>query len=152
MGKDIIKREQGRPTKYKPEYDEKSRKLCLLGATDRQMADFFGVDERTINRWKHDFPSFCQSIKTAKIEADSDVAKSLFDSAMDGNTTAQIFWLKNRQPLYWRDKQEIITTKDWELGLAEIVRIVSEEVKDPETIQRIAGRFEASFEVREETS
>jgi hypothetical protein len=42
----------GRPEKYRPEYAEQARKLCQLGFTDEGLANFFGVDERTINRWK----------------------------------------------------------------------------------------------------
>ena len=45
---------RGRPTKYKAEYAEQARKLCLLGATDMEMADFFEVSEFTINKWKKD--------------------------------------------------------------------------------------------------
>jgi hypothetical protein len=33
--------ERGRPTKYKEEYNEQAYKLCLLGATDKELADFF---------------------------------------------------------------------------------------------------------------
>jgi hypothetical protein len=121
-----------RPTNYRKEYAEQARKLCLLGYTDRQLADFFNVNERTINRWKIDHPEFCQSIKDGKEFADIDVVDSLYKRAIgieyeeielktDGknkskrvvkklippDTTAQIFWLKNRQPQKWRDKQEI---------------------------------------------
>lgn len=34
---------KGRPSGYKPEYAEQARKLCLLGATDQEIADFFEV-------------------------------------------------------------------------------------------------------------
>lgn len=34
----------GRPTKYKKEYDDQAFKLCLLGATDKEIADFFEVN------------------------------------------------------------------------------------------------------------
>lgn len=120
-----------RPTDYRKEYAEQARKLCLLGYTDKQLADFFNVNERTINRWKIDHPEFCQSIKKGKEVADIEVIESLYKRAVgfeydemelktDGNakskrvikklvipdTTAQIFWLKNRQPEMWRDKQE----------------------------------------------
>lgn len=120
-----------RPTDYRKEYAEQARKLCLLGYTDKQLADFFNVNERTINRWKKDYPEFCQSIKKGKEVADIEVIESLYKRAVgfeydetelktDGNakskrvikklvvpdTTAQIFWLKNRQPEMWRDKQE----------------------------------------------
>ena len=125
------KRPVGRPSKYKSEYAEQARKLCLLGATDTDMADFFDVDEATINRWKLDFPEFCESLKKGKMFADANVADRLYQRAMgyeapdvdirviDGeivetptakyyppDTPAAIFWLKNRQRGKWRDKVE----------------------------------------------
>ena len=56
----------GRPTKYKEEYNEQAYKLCLLGHTDAEMAEFFEVDVSTIHRWKIDYPEFCDSIKRVK--------------------------------------------------------------------------------------
>ncbi|NUF49512.1 terminase [Gilliamella sp. ESL0250] len=121
-----------RPTNYREEYAEQARKLCLLGYTDKQLADFFNVSEQTINTWKTKHPQFLESIKKGKEIADVDVVESLYKRAIgieyeevelktDGknkskrvikklippDTTAQIFWLKNRQPHKWRDKQEI---------------------------------------------
>jgi hypothetical protein len=121
----------GRPSSYRPEFAEQAEKLCRLGATDAEMADFFGVDERTINRWKSDHPEFCQSLKAGKLEADANVANRLYQRAMGyshaavkiavsptgehhqvpytehyaPDTTAAIFWLKNRRPDQWREKQ-----------------------------------------------
>jgi len=46
------KQKEGRPTKYLSEYNEQVEKLCKLGATDKQLADFFNVTEKTINNWK----------------------------------------------------------------------------------------------------
>jgi len=71
----------GRPPKYKAEYDEQAYKLCLLGATDEELGNFFEVDERTINRWKKTHPKFCQSLKKGKVVADAEVAESLFKRA-----------------------------------------------------------------------
>lgn len=123
----------GRPTLYKPEYDEQARKLCLLGATDQEMADFFGVEVRTVYRWKNEHESFCQSLKAGKEVADERVERSLYQKAIGyeqdavkifmpsgaeapvyanyreklaPDTTAAIFWLKNRRPDLWRDKQQ----------------------------------------------
>ena len=121
-----------RPTDYRQEYAQQARKLCLLGFTDKQLAVFFGVNESTINRWKDKYPEFCKSIKSGKVVADAQVAESLFKRATgmeveevevrgDGDnetkrvtkkrippdTTAQIFWLKNRQPELWRDKPTV---------------------------------------------
>lgn len=125
------KREPGRPSKYKPEFVEQAAKLCTLGATDADLASFFAVDVATINRWKTDFPEFCDSIKRAKVDLDQEVERSLFFRAKgyshpsvkilqyEGSpvevpytehyppdTGACIFWLKNRQPAKWRDKVE----------------------------------------------
>lgn len=120
--------ENGRPTKYRKEYDEQARKLCLLGYTDVQLADFFGVAESTIHKWKLDFPSFSESLKAGKECADAELAQTLYDRAKGGkrivkqkisdgvvfdleeelppDTTALIFWLKNRQPHLWRNNPD----------------------------------------------
>ncbi|AYP69033.1 hypothetical protein [Acinetobacter phage vB_AbaM_IME512] len=122
--------EVGRPTKYKEEYNEQAYKLCLLGHTDEELAQFFEVDVSTIHRWKHDHPDFCDSIKKGKEIADGNVVASLYHRAIgyqapdidikmyEGeiietpyikhyppDATSAIFWLKNRQPKKWRDKQ-----------------------------------------------
>lgn len=124
----------GRPTRYRREFAEQARKLCLLGATDRDLAAFFGVEERTVNRWKTAHPEFCQSIRAGKDLADAEVADRLYQRAMgyshgavkifgDPKTgesmeveyekhyppdaTAARFWLTNRQPERWRNKQDV---------------------------------------------
>jgi transposase-like protein len=81
-------------------------KLCLLGQTDAELADSFGVSESTLNLWKKTHEDFSESIKKGKSPADADVAKSLYDKALAGDVTAQIFWLKNRKSSAWRDKRE----------------------------------------------
>lgn len=122
----------GRPSKFKPEFVDQARKLGELGATDREIADFFEVDERTIHRWKLDFPEFCQSLKVGKGVADDRVEQALYRRAIGyshdavkiavnaqgevtqvpftehypPDTTATIFWLKNRRKDQWRDKME----------------------------------------------
>lgn len=78
----IEKRSKGRPTLYKKEYNEQVYKLCLLCATDNEIANFFNVDSATINRWKTDYPDFRESIKDGKIQADANVAKSLYRKAV----------------------------------------------------------------------
>jgi hypothetical protein len=122
----------GRPTDYLEEYNEQAKKLCLLGATDKELADFFDVAESTINLWKKTHPEFSESIKEGKLQADANVSERLYSRAMGyshpedkifnnagsemvvktvkhypPDTAAAIFWLKNRRPDKWRDKQEI---------------------------------------------
>lgn len=96
-----------RPSSYKPEYAEKAMEFCLLGATDKEMADIFGVSEQTLNTWKKEHPEFLESLKEGKEMADGKVARALYLQAIEGNTTAAIFWLKNRRKNHWRDKQEV---------------------------------------------
>lgn len=70
-----------RPTKYKEEYNEQARKLCLLGATDKSLADFFEVCEDTINEWKKSKDGFSESLRAGKEVADANVADSLYNRA-----------------------------------------------------------------------
>lgn len=123
---------RGRPTLYKEEYADQAYKLCLLGATDAEMADFFQIAESTLNLWKQAQPIFMESITRGKLLADAEVAEKLFhrakgyshdavkifnDSGREmvvpytehypPDTQAASLWLRNRQPKKWRDKQEI---------------------------------------------
>lgn len=122
----------GRPTKYETRYNTQVYKLALLGATDKEMADFFEVAESTFYLWKTEYPKFSEAIKKGKRVANTKVAESLFKRAngyshpdvdikvienkivttklikrYPPDTTAAIFWLKNREPELWRDKQEL---------------------------------------------
>ena len=128
--------DNGRPTDYKPEYNELVYKLCLLGATDKEMADIIGVTEQTFNNWKGKHKDFFESLTRGKVVADAEIAKSLYHRAkgyehketitatyqgqitdtMDvikhypPDTPAATLWLKNRQPDKWRDKVEVDQT------------------------------------------
>lgn len=122
----------GRPTKYDPGYDEQVEKLCRLGMTDKELADFFEVSESTLNLWKLEHPTFSESLKKGKDESDSEVADKLYHRARGyshkevhvsnyqgeitltelekhypPDTSACIFWLKNRRrntEVQWVDK------------------------------------------------
>jgi hypothetical protein len=132
-GADVAK--NGRPSAYKAEYAEQAYKLCLLGATDAKMADFFGVSEQTINAWKLAHPNFLESITRGKDGADAEIAAALFHRAKGyshpevdikvvaaeivqtpltkhypPDTQAASLWLRNRQPKLWRDKQDMELT------------------------------------------
>lgn len=124
-----------RPSKYKSEFSEKATKLCALGATDSQLADFFDVAVSTISLWKVQHSEFSDALKVSKEEADAKVEQSLYRRALGyecdevdirvvmnqvvqtpvrkiypPDTTAAIFWLKNRQPVQWRETKAIELT------------------------------------------
>ena len=76
------------------------------GLTDEQIAQKIGISRKTLIDWKNRFRNICDTLKKGKEVVDYQVENALLESALDGNTTAQIFWLKNRRPDKWRDKQK----------------------------------------------
>ncbi|MFC5409122.1 helix-turn-helix domain-containing protein [Larkinella bovis] len=77
-----IQKQRGTPTKYRPEFASIARKVCLLGVTDKELADVFGVCEATINNWKLRYPDFLESVKAGKIVADMNVAEAFYKRAI----------------------------------------------------------------------
>ena len=101
------------------------------GLTDKQIAHNIGISEQTLNAWKNNYPSFSESLKKGKEVVDRLVENALLKRALGyeyeevaekyeagilterkvtkkhvvADTTAQIFWLKNRKPEEWRDKR-----------------------------------------------
>ena len=96
----------GRPTDYRPEFCELATNYCLLGADDTDLARYFGVAVSTISKWKLEIPEFSEAIKEGKEVADTQVVKRLY-ARTEHDTTACIYWLKNRQKDKWRDKTEV---------------------------------------------
>ena len=81
----------GRKSAYKEEYNQLAENYALLGATDKEMANLFGVTERTLNQWKKDYPEFLQSLKKGKSIADANVAAKLYNRAIGYDCTATKF-------------------------------------------------------------
>lgn len=102
------------------------------GLTEEQIANNIGISRSTLNEWKKKFSVISDTLKQSKEIADHQVENALHKTALGfyyeedmvtnqgdvvrvkkyskPNTTAQIFWLKNRKPADWRDKQEIEQT------------------------------------------
>jgi len=121
----------GRPSDYDPAYNEQARKLCILGYIDEELADFFQKHVSTIYEWKKKHPKFSEAINAGRDLANADVADSLYNRAMGythksehihvnakgdvtrvaidkhypPDSTACIFFLKNRDRTRWQDKQ-----------------------------------------------
>jgi hypothetical protein len=124
----------GRPTAYRAAYAKQAKKLCTLGATDVDLAEFFEVSLSTILNWKAQHAGFLRALKPGKDVADDRVERSLYQKAIGytfdsvkifmpagasepvyaphrehvpPDTTAAIFWLKNRRKVEWRDRHEV---------------------------------------------
>lgn len=74
------------------------------GLTDEQLAEKIGITATTLYEWKNRFPEISEALKKGKEAVDYEVENALLSKALAGDTTAQIFWLKNRRPDKWRDK------------------------------------------------
>jgi len=72
---------EGRKSTYRKENVRLAQKLAHLGATDRDLADAFGVSIRTISIWQAKHPEFMQALRLGKKEADNRVTRSLFQKA-----------------------------------------------------------------------
>lgn len=137
----------GRPSKFESIDKDQLKVLAIDGKTDVQICAFFKIDEATLYRWKAKNKKFCESLKDWKEEADRVVEKSLYHRAKgyshksvkmfmhDGeivkeeyiehyppDPTSMIFWLKNRQSKYWREKVEHQVSGDdsWQ-GIMDVI-------------------------------
>lgn len=77
------------------------------GLTEEQIADNMGISRSTLSEWKNLYSDISDTLKRGKEVVDYMVENALFKNAIEGNVTAQIFWLKNRKPDKWREKQEV---------------------------------------------
>ena len=106
------------------------------GLTDKQIAENIGVAYSTFRDWIKRFPALSAPLKRGKEVIDRQVENALLKRALGyeyvettkeltdlgltvtkqvtkqvaPDTTAQIFWLKNRKPQEWRDKKETEVT------------------------------------------
>jgi hypothetical protein len=128
-------REEKRSVKI-AEFEKKAvqiEKLCMLGATDAEVAAFFDVSDQVLNRWRVQSELIAKALKIGKVPSDQRVERSLFDRAVGcerpmikiffNPRTGQvvehhymekyppdplscIFWLKNRKPDSWRERYD----------------------------------------------
>lgn len=121
------------PKAMEPSHVELARKLSMLGADEPRVARVFGIHTSTLSEWKVLHPELGNALNEGKEYSDANVAQSLYHRATGfshkavkifcdpktgsreiveyiehypPDTTACIFWLKNRQPAMWRDRIE----------------------------------------------
>lgn len=82
------------------------------GLTQEQIAHNMGIGLTTLKEWRQKQPTIETFLKRGKEVVDFEVENALYKSAMEGNVTAQIFWLKNRRKDKWREKQDVSIEKN----------------------------------------
>lgn len=128
------------------------------GLTDEDIAHNIGISRSTLKEWKKKIPAISATLNTNKAIADIRVENALFKKAigctvkekviskiknLDGtvtetertverelppDTTAGIFWLKNRKPKDWRDKQEVELSGN--VGMTDALKKARERVNE----------------------
>lgn len=132
---------------------------ALSGLTNEQIAHNMGINVGTLYEWNNKYPELSESLKRAKSIADEEVENALYKRALGyttrvykekvtpkgqvvpymedvhipPDTTAQIFWLKNRKPEKWRDKVEnAVTVEDHRENMKDFMEVI----KSGKTIQK----------------
>lgn len=139
----------GRPSKYKSAFAVQAKKLCGLGATDMDLADFFGVHVASIYRWRNEHEEFCESLRVGKEGPDNMVERALYQRALgyshpdvdirvvEGeivetelvkhyppDTKAALAWLYNRRGEKWHPSPDAVGGDD----MAEILKSLIEKL------------------------
>ena len=111
---------------FRPEMSEQAHNYCLLGATNDELAGFFGVSPSTIDNWIARHRAFGDAVKSGRVVADARVARGLYARAVGydrkierqvvlhgelkpitttvhypPNVQACVFWLRNRRRETW---------------------------------------------------
>jgi hypothetical protein len=120
-------RPQGRPSKYKPEYDQMLIDHMASGLSYLSFAGEIGVCEDTLFEWEKHHVSFSESKKIGFAKnrtwwekmgnAHITHVDSKFESSPKLNSTVFIFNMKNRFPREWRDRVEVSGDKEAPLNL-----------------------------------
>lgn len=110
------------------------------GLTDEQIAVNMGINVATLYAWKNKYNEISEALKRGKEVIDRQVENALLKRALGyeyeeisekyelgilterkvtkkqvvPDTTAQIFWLKNRKPDEWRDKRDVESKVEFE--------------------------------------
>jgi transcriptional regulator with XRE-family HTH domain len=83
---------------------KEAEKLASRGLSLEQIAAAMGISARTLGSRKAESAELAEAIKRGQAQGIGTIANALFENALGGNVTAQIFYLKARAQ--WKDKHE----------------------------------------------
>ncbi len=121
----------------KSKWEQVKDKLILIegwardGLTNEQIAENLGINQDTFYNYKKKYPEFSETLKRGKEVIDYQVENALLKNALDGNVTAQIYWLNNRKPKQWKNKRESSESNIDEITKVEqLLSKIKEEAKN----------------------
>ena len=127
-------KEKGKPGRKAIVFDqEKIDQIELLasqGLGPYQISKALGISWDTLDRNKKKNSEIAEAIKKGKAKGLAKVTNSLFNSANDGNVTAQIFYLKNRDPDNWADRQDV----NYKIDIKKMLTNAHERIIEGETV------------------
>lgn len=124
---------RGRPTTYfdlvQPRLDE-IESWAGAGLTREEIAVRLGVNKATLHRYMNAHGDLCDALKAGDAAIVANVEAALAREALSGNVTAIIFFLKNKAPGSWRDRQERDITMDASVSFLDRVRAARRDEGD----------------------
>nr|DAX99470.1 MAG TPA: terminase small subunit [Caudoviricetes sp.] len=130
------------------------------GLTDEQIAKNIGINPKTLYQWKKKYDPISKALKRGKEVVDYEVENTLLKKALGGfvveeqtieelnargemttrkvkskkylppDTTALIFWLKNRKPDIWMDRKAKEVSQDSNQMLVKYFELLDQEILD----------------------
>lgn len=143
-----------RPSKYHSHVEPKLNRVeawARDGVTDEQIAHNLGIAYSTFREYKKEYPALSAALQKGKDDIDIEVENAMLKAALgfeyeeetvtregiirikkyaQPNTTALIFWLKNRKPAEWRDKQEQVLSGTLNTTQTDLTDMTPEERRD----------------------
>lgn len=95
----------GEPYKFTAEKRDRFLGCLRAGMRRGHAARRAGVQRQTVSNYAKQHPEFSAAIEQCELEAAELVEDALLKKALEGNTTACIFWLTNANPEKWRDRR-----------------------------------------------
>ena len=114
---------RGRPA-HVPTTEKRTmaRTLSAVGVTHEDIASKMDISADTLTKY------YKKELDDGRIDANAQIAKSLFDQAKNGNTSAQMFWLKTRAG--WKERQvnELVGVNGDPIEITTSIEVVGVEV------------------------
>lgn len=115
---------RGRPAhKPTPENSKIARTLAAVGIRHEEIAEKLDISADTLTKY------YRKELHDGRVDANAQIAKSLFDQAKSGNVSASIFWLKTRAG--WKETQvnELVGANGEPINVTTSINVVGVDIE-----------------------